>query len=197
MFSAIIQNQPPVTPMSPYMNQVAVGHPSNMGPLPGGPSNHFFMYQQSMSTSSPHQPSVSPMPFNPFTQQYLVPAVYNPQMMPYFYQQQQLIMSSNGMPPPVRALPFDVSNSTQINNSPSVSRPSDLLSSVIKEKDAEKEVEKDNGKEELQEDTRNEIVTSHSDEENSREPIQTSMSPSKVENEQLLHEDGNLKLQYF
>lgn len=95
--------------MAPYTNQVAV-HPTGMGP-----GNHFFMYQQSMSTTSPHQSNVSSMPFNPFTQQYLVPAVYNPQMMPYFYQQQQLIMSSNGMPPNVRALPFEIPCAGQVN----------------------------------------------------------------------------------
>ncbi|KAF7277815.1 hypothetical protein GWI33_009232 [Rhynchophorus ferrugineus] len=127
--SAISQtpNQPS-TSMPPYFNQIPVGNSSSVGPttLPG---NHFFMYQQSMSTSSPHQPNVSAMTFNPFAQQYLVPAVYNAQMMPYFYQQQQLIMSSNGIPPHIKALPFESSTSgSQVLNRPL---------EVVKEKHAE------------------------------------------------------------
>ncbi|CAG9769439.1 unnamed protein product [Ceutorhynchus assimilis] len=132
---AIPQNQTSVPQMSPFMNQVTVGHPTNMA-LPGVPGNHFFMYQQSMSTSSPHQTSIAP--FNPFTQQYLVPAVYNPQMMPYFYQQQQFIMASNGMSPHVRALPFEISNSLQINGAASISRHSDLPVNASREKEVEK-----------------------------------------------------------
>lgn len=92
--------------MPPYLNQVPLGPPSSHM-APQMPGNHFFMYQQSMSTSAPHQPNLPPLTLNPFAQQYLVPAVYNPQMMPYFYQQQQLIMSSNGIPPHIKALPFE------------------------------------------------------------------------------------------
>ncbi|XP_066156635.1 uncharacterized protein [Euwallacea fornicatus] len=156
--------QSPVPQMGPYMtNQVALGHPANMGPTPG---NHFFMYQQSMSTSSPHQSSVAPMPFNPFAQQYLVPAVYNAQMMPYFYQQQQLIMSSNGMPPSVRALPFEgTGNSGQLNNS-TVTRPTDLSLPNSKEKESNKEeiIEKTaENEEELPEVTSNDSIPEPSD----------------------------------
>ncbi|KAL1491826.1 hypothetical protein ABEB36_012363 [Hypothenemus hampei] len=121
--------------MGPYINQVALSHQPNI------PGNHFFMYQQSMSTSSPHQTNVSPLPFNPFAQQYLVPTIYNPQMMPYFYQQQQLIMSSNGMPPPVRALPFDMSVNNSGQGPSTETRPSDL-SVKSKDKDGEENIEK-------------------------------------------------------
>uniref|UniRef100_A0AAR5PA33 C2H2-type domain-containing protein n=1 Tax=Dendroctonus ponderosae TaxID=77166 RepID=A0AAR5PA33_DENPD len=120
--------------MPPHMNQFAVGHPSNLG------TGHFFMYQQSMSASTPHQPNVSPMPLNPFAQQYLVPAVYNPQMMPYFYQQQQLIMSSNGLPPqplPLRALSLDSVNVEPVNNAADT-RTTAAEAQPTKDKDLEK-----------------------------------------------------------
>ncbi|XP_060524750.1 zinc finger protein 567-like [Cylas formicarius] len=98
--------------VSSNLNQLPVGHSSNMSPFPG---NHVFIYQQSMSTTSPHQSNVLNM--NPLNQQYLVPApaYFNSQMMPYVYQQQQVIMSSNTIPANIRALPFELPGSSQIN----------------------------------------------------------------------------------
>lgn len=84
--------------------------PPNLNPLHG---NHVFIYQQSMSTTSP-QPNV--LHVNPLSQQYVYPAVFNPQLMPYVYQQQQVIMSSNSLPHPMKALPFDLSTSSQLDN---------------------------------------------------------------------------------
>ncbi|XP_056631842.1 zinc finger protein 420 [Diorhabda sublineata] len=82
---------------------VQVGSPSNANPLHG---NHVFIYQQSMSTTSP-QPNVLQVN-HPLSQQYVYhPAIFNPQMMPYVYQQQQVILSSNSLHPQVRALPLE------------------------------------------------------------------------------------------
>lgn len=80
--------------------------PSHLNPIQG---NHVFIYQQSMSTTSP-QPNV--LHVNPLSQQYVYPAVFNPQLMPYVYQQQQVIMSSNSLPHPIKALPFEMPNSS-------------------------------------------------------------------------------------
>ncbi|KAJ8942251.1 hypothetical protein NQ318_003098 [Aromia moschata] len=91
-------------------NQTPPGHmgpPPHINPIHG---NHVFIYQQSMSTTSP-QPNV--LNVNPLSQQYVYPTVFNPQMMPYVYQQQQVIMSSNSLPPHMRALPFELPNTTQ------------------------------------------------------------------------------------
>lgn len=93
-------------------NQAPPGHlgpPPHLTPIQG---NHVFIYQQSMSTTSP-QPNV--LNVNPLSQQYVYPTVFNPQMMPYVYQQQQVIMSSNSLPPHVRALPFDLPSTSQTN----------------------------------------------------------------------------------
>ncbi|CAG9826266.1 unnamed protein product [Diabrotica balteata] len=85
---------------------VQLGPPPNVTPVHG---NHVFIYQQSMSTTSP-QGNV--LQVNPLSQQYLYhPPIYNPQMMPYVYQQQQVILSSNSLhPPQMRALPFELPN---------------------------------------------------------------------------------------
>ncbi|CAG9859978.1 unnamed protein product [Phyllotreta striolata] len=84
---------------------VQMGGPSNMNSLHG---NHLFIYQQSMSTSSPQG---NAMQVNPLSQQYVYhPAIFNPQMMPYVYQQQQVILASNSVHPQMRALPFDISD---------------------------------------------------------------------------------------
>lgn len=80
-----------------------VNMPPNMMPPMGG--NHLFIYQQSMSSATPQQN------INPLSQQYsVIPTILNPQMMPYVYQQQQLIMSN--VPPPLRTLPFQLPPST-------------------------------------------------------------------------------------
>ncbi|KAJ8959267.1 hypothetical protein NQ314_006295 [Rhamnusium bicolor] len=81
--------------------------PPPINPIHG---NHVFIYQQSMSTTSP-QPNV--LNVNPLSQQYVYPTVFNPQMMPYVYQQQQVIMSSNSLPPHIRALPFELPSTSQ------------------------------------------------------------------------------------
>ncbi|XP_019865226.2 uncharacterized protein LOC109594448 isoform X2 [Aethina tumida] len=84
--------------------------PPNMGPMQG---NHLFIYQQSMSTTSPQGNVLN---INPLSQQYVIPTVFNPQMMPYVYQQQHVILSSNSCVPPLRALPFELpstSNSSE------------------------------------------------------------------------------------
>lgn len=81
-------------------------------PVPG---NHVFIYQQSMSTTTPQGNVLN---VNPLSQQYVYPTVFNPQMMPYVYQQQQVIMSSNSLPPNIRALPpFELSGTPTTNNS--------------------------------------------------------------------------------
>ncbi|KAJ8921988.1 hypothetical protein NQ315_008625 [Exocentrus adspersus] len=98
--NSAVANQP-WTPAPPSH----LGPPPPLTPIHG---NHVFIYQQSMSTTSP-QPNV--LNVNPLSQQYVYPTVFNPQMMPYVYQQQQVIMSSNSLPPHVRALPFDLPTS--------------------------------------------------------------------------------------
>lgn len=97
------------TVANPSWNQstpVQLGPPSHMNSLHG---NHVFIYQQSMSTSAP-QGNV--LQVNPMSQQYVYhPAVFSPQMMPYMYQQQQVILASNSVHPQIRALPFELSDS--------------------------------------------------------------------------------------
>nr|XP_023014501.1 zinc finger protein 23 [Leptinotarsa decemlineata] len=89
---------------------VPLGNPPQVSPSHG---NHLFIYQQSMSTTSP-QPPV--MHVNPLSQQYVYPTAFNPlMMMPYVYQQQQqVILSSNSsLPPQIKALSFDSHNSLE------------------------------------------------------------------------------------
>nr|CAI5848636.1 unnamed protein product [Callosobruchus analis] len=88
----------------------AVPSTSQVHPVHG---NHLFIYQQSMSTTSPQ---TNMMNVNPISQHYVYPTVFNPQIMPYVYQQQQVILSSNSLPPPMRALPFELPNSTTSNS---------------------------------------------------------------------------------
>ncbi|XP_050294397.1 uncharacterized protein LOC126734718 [Anthonomus grandis grandis] len=181
------QNHNQVPQIAPYMNQL-VGAPSNMNGLPSNLSgNHFFMYQQSMSTSSPHQPSVSAMPFNPFGQQYLVPAIYNPQMMPYFYQQQQVIMSSNGMPPPhVKALPFDSVGQQETSSGSAINRISDIS---INDDDKEKGGDKDNVRDDDKDEVQPQNLSNPSDSERIKETVpddQIASSSQKAQVEELL-----------
>lgn len=91
-------NESPPSASSALVQQIWSPENSNQS-LPvtnsnGG--NHVFIYhQQSMSTAQ-----TSPMT------QYIVPAVS--QMVPYVYQQQQVIMSSGPCVPQMRVMPFDI-----------------------------------------------------------------------------------------
>lgn len=105
-----VVNQPWNVPGSVTGQNLPTSAPPTSHPIHG---NHVFIYQQSMSTTSP-QPNV--LQVNPLSQQYVYPAVFNPQLMPYVYQQQQVIMSSNSMPHPMKALPFDLSTCPQLES---------------------------------------------------------------------------------
>ncbi|KAK9879244.1 hypothetical protein WA026_004093 [Henosepilachna vigintioctopunctata] len=87
--------------------------------------NHVFIYQQSMSTSQTNS-------LNPLTQQYIIPAVLNPQMMPYVYQQQQFIMSSGSCIPQMRLMPFEMTNPSTmgISSSPSVCSTKTVMETI-------------------------------------------------------------------
>lgn len=76
--------------------------------------NHVFIYQQSMSTSQTN--TINPLA----PQQYIIPAVLNPQTMPYVYQQQQVIMSSGSCLPQMRISPFDLNGAPSTDASTSV-----------------------------------------------------------------------------
>ncbi|CAH0559230.1 unnamed protein product [Brassicogethes aeneus] len=116
-----IENGPPQitdanTPCSSSQVNTAIVNQSwnhSSGPLPPNlaamQGNHVFIYQQSMSTTAPQGNVLN---VNPLAQQYVIPTVFNPQMMPYLYQQQQVIMSSNACVPPLRALPFELPSPT-------------------------------------------------------------------------------------
>ncbi|XP_044761109.1 zinc finger and BTB domain-containing protein 17 [Coccinella septempunctata] len=78
--------------------------------------NHVFIYQQSMSTSQTNT-------INPLAQQYIIPAVLNPQTMPYVYQQQQVIMSSGSCLPQMRIAPFDLNGAPGIDPLTTVIEP--------------------------------------------------------------------------
>lgn len=104
---------------SSQVNTAIVNHQSwnqgnvvNMPPTPSIPpiqGNHVFIYQQSMSSTTAPQQNL--LNVNPPSQQYVIPTVLNPQMMPYIYQQ-QVIMSSGACVSPMRNLPFELPPAT-------------------------------------------------------------------------------------
>ncbi|KAG5887573.1 hypothetical protein JTB14_009981 [Gonioctena quinquepunctata] len=107
--------QPPniISAGSSQINTAVVNHSWNQTPpvttsqVSPSHGNHVFIYQQSMSTTSPQPPVLH---VNPLSQQYVYPTAFNPlMMMPYVYQQQQqVILSSNSSPAtPIKALPFE------------------------------------------------------------------------------------------
>ena len=106
-------SQPDGSSISSHVNTAIVNQTWNQGNLvnmpPSIPSlqgNHVFIYQQSMTTT----PQQNVLNVNPPSQQYVIPTIFNPQMMPCIYQQ-QVIMSS-GCLSPMRTLPFELPPST-------------------------------------------------------------------------------------
>ncbi|KAL3279354.1 hypothetical protein HHI36_016860 [Cryptolaemus montrouzieri] len=120
--------------------------------IPGSfQGNHVFIYQQSMSTSQTNT-------VNPLAQQYIVPAVLNPQMMPYVYQQQQLIMSSGSCIPQIRLTPFE-SNCPSVMATPQSSSMCSTPKTIIEEVDTNCQNENENIDELQNSESQSEIST--------------------------------------
>ncbi|CAH1183245.1 unnamed protein product [Phaedon cochleariae] len=121
-----------------------MGLASQSGPPHG---NHVFIYQQSMSTTSPQN---AVLQVNP--QQYVYPPnAFNPMMMmPYMYQQQHVILSSNALPPQIRSLEAPTTPQTEEQvesieeNVETESTIADVPESNEKIEDAEEETRSDN-----------------------------------------------------
>jgi uncharacterized Zn-finger protein len=87
------------------------GNLVNMPPsIPSMQGNHLFIYQQSMSSTTTPQQNV--LNVNPPSQQYVIPTILNPQMMPPYIYQQQVIMSSGSCLSPMRTHPFELPPAT-------------------------------------------------------------------------------------
>lgn len=146
-----INNSAPQNPVWNQTNPMPLnGLPQNFG---GMQSNHSFIYQQFMSTSSPQ---TNVLNVNPLTQQYVtVPTVFTPQMMcpPYVYQQQQVIMSSGPAMQTVmtRPLPIElpgtsvntIGTSNVENNIITISDVDDAVENIDTEKTEQECAEKE------------------------------------------------------
>ncbi|RZB40885.1 zf-H2C2 2 domain containing protein [Asbolus verrucosus] len=132
-----------------------VNMPPSIPPLQG---NHLFIYQQSMSSTTTPQQNV--LNVNPPSQQYVIPTVLNPQMMPYIYQQ-QVIMSSGSCLSPMRTLPFELPPSTSTADSAteqtdcSTTDHSSSESDQEQQKKSENEAEESNSEPQISTDTNN------------------------------------------
>lgn len=179
---------------SSQINTAIVNHQSwnqgnlvNMPPsIPPIQGNHVFIYQQSMSSTTAPQQSL--LNVNPPSQQYVIPTVLNPQMMPYIYQQ-QVIMSSGSCVSPMRNLPFELPPATSTIEEVTTSTNDDEHENVEKKETNEVDDEEDD------ETIPQEDLTIKSDGEIQQQLNNSLESQDYDETEEICTDESNYKLE--